>query len=425
MSHPSSISGAFGLPFAEQIAFFRRKLGNLVPTERWDDMVGEAHDTGFMVAGAAEADLLTDLAAAVDKSIAEGRGIEEFRKDFRSIVARNGWTGWTGEGSVVGEAWRVKTILRTNAYTSYAAGRFAQLSEGNFPFWVYRHGDSVVPRPQHLEWDGLVLPPEHIFWIKFYPPSDWGCSCYVVGARSERAAKRLGGDLSKKLPANWNAIDPKTGEPVGIGKGWGYAPGASVVQAVQAAASKVRNWDYALAKAFMSSLPSEQADALSQSYRALPSTADDARRFATAARELREDKAAAAPVRTMGLVQAPNATQIDRMTKQSVAGFDYRLSGDGVRHVFKEHGDDAKEALRGQRGVVAADFSKLPQILSSPDAITGSNRSELNELLVHFVKTINGERYTASFAVNKSKRSLTLKTMFITVGKRRAPMPTS
>ena len=34
------IKGEFASPFAEQIAFFRRKLGNLVPTQRWDDMTG-------------------------------------------------------------------------------------------------------------------------------------------------------------------------------------------------------------------------------------------------------------------------------------------------------------------------------------------------------------------------------------------------
>lgn len=224
------IDGEFGSPFAEQLAFFRAKLGNLVPTERWDDMTGAAHDTGFMVAGATKAELLSDLHGAVDKAIEDGRGIEDFRKDFRSIVAKHGWTGWTGEGSVQGEAWRVKTIFRTNVYTSYSAGRYAQLKAEGWPLWVYRHGGSLEPRIVHLSWDGLALEPDHPFWQKYYPPSDWGCSCFVAGARSARGVKRLGGDPDKTLPANWAKVDPKTGEPKGIGKGWGYAPGASVWQ---------------------------------------------------------------------------------------------------------------------------------------------------------------------------------------------------
>lgn len=280
-AHPSSeLEGVFKRPFAEQVAFFRRKLKNLVPTRRWDDIAGAAHDDAFMVAGAAKADLLTDLAAAVDKAIAEGRGLEEFRRDFRAIVARNGWTGWTGEGSVRGEAWRVGVIYRTNSYTSYAAGRRAQLEASGFKFWVYRHGGSLEPRPEHLGWDGLVLPPDHPFWATHYPPSDWGCSCYVVGARSEAGAKRLGGDPARTLPADWNRIDPTTGAPIGIGKNWGYAPGASVSREVAAMAAKLPQWDPQIVRAFMDELPPERAEALARAYDALPSTADDIRRAA-------------------------------------------------------------------------------------------------------------------------------------------------
>lgn len=272
------IRGVFHRPFAEQVAFFRRKLRNLVPTQAWDDLVGAAHDDAFMVAGAAKADLLTDLAAAVDKAISEGRGIEDFRKDFRAIVAKNGWTGWAGEGSVKGEAWRVGVIYRTNAYTSYSAGRLAQLRAGNYPLWVYRHGGSVHPRPVHLSWDGLVLPPDHPFWSTHYPPSDWGCSCYALGARSEAGAARLGGKLGKQLPAGWNRIDPKTGAPVGIGKGWGYAPGATVSDEVNRLAAKMRAWDPPIAEAFLDELPAERAAALRAAYDALPTTQDDKRR---------------------------------------------------------------------------------------------------------------------------------------------------
>lgn len=260
--HPSAVSGAFRLPFPEQIAFFRRKLGNLVPTQAWDDLIAAEHDSAFMLAGAAKADLLTDLAAAVDTAISQGTGIEAFRRDFRAIVARHGWTGWTGEGSVRGEAWRVGVILRTNARTSWAAGRMAQLRAAGFPLWVYRHGGSLEPRLQHLSWDGLVLPSDHPFWATHYPPSDWGCTCYVLGARSDRGARRLGGDPEKQPPAGWARIDRRTGAPVGIGKGWGYAPGASVSPTVAAMAEKQKRWGPAIAQAFLGSLPPRLVEAI-------------------------------------------------------------------------------------------------------------------------------------------------------------------
>ena len=85
------------LPFAEQLAFFRAKLN--LPTQKWDDLLGAAHDRAFVVAGAMNADLLADLRGAVDKILANGTTLEQFHKDFQQIVAQRGWTGWTGEGT--------------------------------------------------------------------------------------------------------------------------------------------------------------------------------------------------------------------------------------------------------------------------------------------------------------------------------------
>ncbi|MBL4751466.1 MAG: virion morphogenesis protein [Amylibacter sp.] len=233
------LSATFRKPFPEQIAAFRVRLGNLVPTARWDDITGAAHDRGFMVAGAVKADLLADLAQAVDKAIAQGTSLEEFRRDFRQIVTNRGWHGWTGEGSKKGEAWRTRIIYQTNAKVSYAAGRLAQLHEGNFKFWVYRHGGSLEPRPQHLAWDGLILPPDHPFWVTHGPPNGWGCSCYVIGARSLAGARRVGGNPNNKLQPGWEKISPRTGTPDGIDKGWDHAPGASAIDTILAFRDKL------------------------------------------------------------------------------------------------------------------------------------------------------------------------------------------
>lgn len=416
MSHPSAVSGVFRRPFPEQVAFFRQKLGNRVPTRRWNDLTGDAHDTAFVVAGATEADLLTDLAAAVDKAIAEGRGIEEFRKDFRAIVGRNGWTGWTGEGSVGGEAWRVKTILRTNAYSSYSAGRFAQLVDGNFPFWVYRHGDSREPRLLHLSWDGLILPPDHPFWTTHYPPSDWGCSCYALGASSMRAAARLGGDPNKTLPGNWRTIDPKTGEQQGIGKGWGYAPGASVAGAVNAAAGKIGSWDYRVAKAFMDALPQADQDALSSAYRALPSTADDARRYA---QRVWQDRPDAPPGRTLGLLGSDQAAAIDSgRNALDVRGFDFSLSPQELRHIRSEHGDAASELPQGQRPITPEDFARLPAIVDAgvPRRLGVSDGHK--QPVFEIATTIAGETYVTRWEYRARRRTLSLLSFFVRTGKR-------
>ena len=410
---PSSVSGVLRRPFTEQVAFFRGKLGNLVPTERWDDLERDQHDTGFMVAGAAKADLLSDLAAAVDRSIAEGKSLEAFRKDFRSIVARNGWHGWTGEGTKGGEAWRTRTIYRTNAATSYSAGRFAQLLEEKFPLWVYRHGGSHDPRPEHLDFNGLCLPPDHPFWMIFYPPSDWGCSCYVIGARNERGARRVGGDPDKKLPEGWDRINPRTGVPHGAGRNWDYAPGASVAPIVQATAEKIRHWDYRIAKGLMESVPSDRQDALATSYRALPSVADDARRFARLV--LGENEGEVEALRTLGLVGPRQAGAISAELANDVPPldlFDFSLTRDAFLHVQRAHGSAATEAPRGQQPISADDYALLPRIINDPDRIEDGGRSDIGEPLVRYVKVIDGRRYVAVFAIRRGRRTLGLKTFY-------------
>ncbi|MDD5037129.1 MAG: phage minor head protein [Methylococcaceae bacterium] len=221
------------LPFDEAIRFFLDKA--LIPTERWTDIWKEAHDCGFMVAGAMKAELLADLKAAVAKARMQGTTLKQFVQDFEAIVAQHGWTGWTGEGSQAGRAWRANVIYETNLRTSYQAGRWAQVQrvKARRPYLIYRHSDaSVHPRPLHLSWDGLVVEVGSD-WVKsHWPPNGWGCKCRMFSL-SERDLRQMG-KLGPDTPPDdgtYEWADKVTGEvhtvPNGIDAGWDYAPGAS------------------------------------------------------------------------------------------------------------------------------------------------------------------------------------------------------
>ena len=221
-----SLAGGFDLPFSEQIDFFRQKLN--LPTAAWDDIWQAAHDRAFVVAGATKADMLNDLRQAVDKAISTGTTLETFRRDFRQIVAEHGWPGKAGEGTTGGFNWRTMVIYETNLRTSHAAGRAVQLADPGLqallPYRRYIHNDSVLhPRPQHLAWHGLTLPHDHPFWQTHMPPNGWGCRCRVTAVLKPKP-----GDPTEP-PAGWDDLDEKTGAPVGIDKGWAYAPGQSHV----------------------------------------------------------------------------------------------------------------------------------------------------------------------------------------------------
>ena len=243
------------LPFNEALEFFRAKLN--LPTQRWDDLLGAAHDRAFVVAGAMQADLLADLRTAVDKVLAEGTTLETFRKDFQKIVAERGWTGWTGEGTKAGEAWRTRVIYETNLFSSYSAGRYRQMKAvaETRPWWRYRHSDaSVHPRKEHLAWDGLILKHDDPFWATHTPPNGWGCKCYLE-TLADRDLKREGLEPTPPEKIPHHAKDPKTGLPLGVDKGWDYAPGANrTTPLYDLIARKLPNMDAALGAAMWAHL---------------------------------------------------------------------------------------------------------------------------------------------------------------------------
>ncbi len=227
----TSASFGFGTPFAEQLAFFRAKLS--LPSDAWDDITKAAHDRAFIVAGAGTADLVQSLRSAVDSTMASGGGIGEFRQKFKAVVAATGWSGWTGEGSAAGQAWRTRIIYQTNMATSYAAGRYRQMTEPDFaaarPCWKYVHAEGQLhPRPLHLAWNGITLPREHAFWQTHFAPNGWGCRCEIHPVKAPAPG------AATAPPAGWDKINPKTGAPVGIDRGFDYAPGAAAATPLQA-----------------------------------------------------------------------------------------------------------------------------------------------------------------------------------------------
>jgi hypothetical protein len=218
---------AYGsLPFAEQNAFFRRKLN--LATNGWTDVYTAEHDWAFVVAGANRDDLVADFRTAVEKAIVDGTTLEDFRRDFDRIVAKHGWSYNGGRG------WRSKVIYETNLRSSYQAGRYAQLMAGDWPYWEYVHSDAVVtPRPQHLAWDGMVLRRDDPWWQAHFPPNGWGCQC-TVRPRSEGDLKRLGKSVSEAPEVNLvqhvigqnSPQGPRTVTvPEGIDPGFEYTPG--------------------------------------------------------------------------------------------------------------------------------------------------------------------------------------------------------
>jgi len=217
------------LPFNEAIRFFRGKVR--MPTRVWTDIQRGMHSRAFVVAGAMQDALLEDFQESIAEALEEGRTLSDFRKDFDAIVKKHGWN-YRGE-----RGWRSRVIYNTNLRTAFSAGSWAQIqrTKSRRPFLQYIGGLSAEPRPQHLAWDGLILPADDPWWQTHMPPNGWGCKC-KVRTLSRREVERDGLMVSERGPDDgtypWN--NPKTGAveriPVGIDPLWDYNPGAAALE---------------------------------------------------------------------------------------------------------------------------------------------------------------------------------------------------
>lgn len=180
----------FQLQFQEQIDFLSQKIN--LPTETHNEITSRQHDRAFVVAGAMKADLLNNLHQAVNEAVANGQSFKQFQDGFDEILAKHGWLNDADKGY---KAWRARIIYQTNLRTSYAAGRYKQMTDPEVlkrrPYWCYRHNTVENPRIQHEHWNNLVLPADAKFWKINFPPNGYGCNC-TVDAINERQLKAMG-----------------------------------------------------------------------------------------------------------------------------------------------------------------------------------------------------------------------------------------
>lgn len=398
------IKAAFNRPFAEQLDFFRRKLN--LPSAHYDDIIHGAHDRGFMVAGATMSDLLADLNQAVDAAIAEGKGLAWFQKEFPRIVEKNGWTGWTGEGSAAGTAWRSEVIYKTNMRTSYAAGRWKQLTDPQMlqemPYWRYVHSDSVIhPRPLHLSWNGLILPADSPWWLTHFPPNGWGCQCSVHAVSARQMREKYGKEKPDTPPDDGTyTYTDRYGQtheiPNGIDYGWDYAPGAAASQPLreQVAEKMIR-------------YPDAITTALSRDVNRYINASEQVAEFA---RRVIEDRSAAEPL-WLGFVE--NFAAVGAAAGKDVKGYLVLLPADVPRHVENSHGFDGGN----QRPPTPQDYALVQQVLAEADSLRPGDLTAKGLATVVAIKEIGGEVFRCVFDVRPGKKNRALALLSLVIKK--------
>ncbi|MDV7340981.1 PBECR2 nuclease fold domain-containing protein [Terasakiella sp. A23] len=212
--------------FKEAIDYFRQKVN--LPTDAWTDVWEETHTKAFVVAGANKAAIVEDFRSAIFKAVSDGTSLEEFRKDFDKIVDDHGWS-YKGK-----RGWRTRVIYHTNLRSSYMAGKWAQIERVKAlrPYLIYDAVNDGKTRPKHREWDGLVYPVDHQFWVIHFPSNGFFCRC-TVRSLSARDVKQMGLSVSSAMPPDpmvYHSIQTPHGmmevqTPAGIDPGFAFNVG--------------------------------------------------------------------------------------------------------------------------------------------------------------------------------------------------------
>lgn len=179
-----------------------------VSLRHWNDIGSAEHSRSFAVARTAGQDIVDDLYDAFHATVAEGGTERDFEALVMPTLRRKGWLPDATEDQV---ATRVRLIYDTNLRLARSSGRWARYwaSRSALPYLRGVTGrDERVRHPpksasDHTAWEGIVLPIDHDFWTRWFPPLGFRCRCSVIQMTRSQLARRGGavtseGDLADR-----------------------------------------------------------------------------------------------------------------------------------------------------------------------------------------------------------------------------------
>lgn len=112
-----------------------------------------------------------------------------------------------------------------------------------------------------------------------------------------------------------------------------------------------------------------------------------------------------------GAIPEAYAAVIKNETGIDVNNYNCTLSSDEIRKIFKDHGDEQKEALRGQKAITEDDIVHIPEVLQAPDKIKLSDKKYDGKSAIEFTKNIDG-RLTVVAVVSDKHLDLRVQTAY-------------
>lgn len=194
------------LAFQEAIEWLRERVP--LTQDDFRKLDRDAARKAFTVAAVAQLDLVVETLTSLQQAVRDGIPYE----DWAATIGPKLTAAWGVE-----RPWRLELIFRQNVLSAYAAGRYHQQTRPEVikarPFWLY---DSVLDSGTTRicrDYNGTLLPADHPWWRKRYPPNHFGCRS-GVRSLTQREAERRG--ISKEAPE----LEPPGGFDTEPGSDW-------------------------------------------------------------------------------------------------------------------------------------------------------------------------------------------------------------
>ncbi|MEN6549037.1 MAG: phage minor head protein [Armatimonadia bacterium] len=166
--------------FDAAVDAFRKRVP--VDREAWDLLTTQQRERAFTVSRVTEGRVLQSTLDAIDRAVAEGGTLQE----FKDSVAADLIEAWGGE--IPG---RLELIFKNNVLSSYSEGRHAIMSSPTVkqarPY--KRFDDSETDRECEIcsECGGVILPADDPWWPTHTPLMHHGCECKITPLSKEEA----------------------------------------------------------------------------------------------------------------------------------------------------------------------------------------------------------------------------------------------
>lgn len=112
----------------------------------------------------------------------------------------------------------------------------------------------------------------------------------------------------------------------------------------------------------------------------------------------------------LGQIDSAEAIRLKLDTGLDLNGYRHVIDSSAVRHIFNKHSNPLTEVKRGQIAVTESDFSRIPEILTSPDRIIYAGTNRIGRDVIIYEKRFNGVTYYVE-EVRTGRKVTALQTM--------------